>query len=306
MKVTLTGENSFMLHAELDKLVQQFLSEHGDMALERLDGEEATFERIQEALQSLPFLADKKMVVLRAPSLNRQFAEHAERLLNELPDSTDVILVEPKLDKRLSYYKFLKKATDFQEFVELDRPALARWLVPSAKVQGGTLSQNDALYLVERAGANQQLLSHELEKLLLFDPTVTRQSIELLIDPTPQSTIFELIESAFVGNKKRTLQIYEEQRSLKEEPQKIIAMLAWQLHILALIKTAGDRSFDQIARDARLSPYVVRKSAVIARQLSLGKLKKLVSDLLVIDRRLKREALDADEAMRLYLMKFDQ
>ncbi|HEY1835420.1 MAG TPA: DNA polymerase III subunit delta [Candidatus Saccharimonadales bacterium] len=302
MKVTLTGGNSFGLRGELDKLVANFLDEHGDMALERLDGEEATFERMQEALQSLPFLASKKMVVLRGPSANKQFAENAERLLTELPETTDVILAEPKLDKRLAYYKFLKKATDFREFVPLDASGLARWLMQAAKDRGGSLSSSEASFLVNRVGANQQLLGNELEKLALYDPKITRANIELLTEATPQSTIFELLEAAFAGNTKRAFKLYEEQRALKVEPQQIIAMLAWQLHILALVKTAGDRTSDQIAREAKLNPYVVRKSAAIARKLSLPELKTLIANLLEIDTRLKREPINADEALQNYLL----
>jgi DNA polymerase-3 subunit delta len=302
MQVTYTGENSFMLRSELSKLVQQFLKEHGDMALERIDGEEVSYERIQEALQSLPFLASKKMVLLRAGSANKQFVERAESLLKELPETTDLILLEPKLDKRSSYYKLIKKVTDFKEFPELDRAGLARWVVSAVKTLGGNISQSDAMYLVERAGANQQLLSHELEKLVLYSQEVTKESIDLLIDPTPQSTIFELLEAAFAGNAKRAMLLYEEQRALKVEPQQIIAMLAWQLHILALIKTAGERSPDQIAKEGKINPFVVRKSAAIARKMSLNQLKQLIYDLMTIDRRLKRESLDADEAMRNYLL----
>jgi DNA polymerase III delta subunit len=69
--VILTGTNNFGLRAELQKLVAMFVAENDDMALERLDGDDASFERIQEALQSLPFLSDKKMVVLQAPGIAR-------------------------------------------------------------------------------------------------------------------------------------------------------------------------------------------------------------------------------------------
>src|SRR6266496_4776235 len=167
MKMSLTGENSFDWRAELSTLTRQFVEEHSDMGLERLDGSEDSFARIQEALESLPFLSGRKMVILRSPSANKQFVEHAERLLSGLPETTDVILVEPKLDRRSSYYKFLKKATDFREFAELDENGLAHWLSESAKAQGGSLSLRDARFLAERIGLNQQLLASELEKLLL-------------------------------------------------------------------------------------------------------------------------------------------
>lgn len=302
MVITLTGENAFLLQQELRKLVSGFLAEHGDMGLERLDGDEAEYIRIQGALTSLPFLANKKMVVLRAPSANKRFVEEAEKLLAYIPETTDVIIVEPKLDKRLSYYKYLKKSTDFHEFSQLDVNGLAAWLVQAAKERGGTLSSSDARYLVERVGANQQLLANELEKLLIHDPKVTRQAIDGLTEATPQSTIFQLLEAAFAGNTKRALQLYQEQRALKVEPPQITAMLAWQLHVLAIIKTAGDRSPAEIAKEARLSPFVVQKSATIALKMSLSELKKLIADLLKIDVRSKRESIDPDEALQHYLL----
>lgn len=302
MIITLTGDNSYLLQRELRQLVGGFLAEHGDMGLERLDGEDAEFVRMQEAVTGLPFLANKKMVVLRTPSANKKFVEQAEKLLSDIPETTDVIIVEPKLDKRLSYYKYLKKSTDFKEFNQLDINGLAAWLQRLAKEQNGTISSNDARYLIERAGLNQQLLANELEKLLIHEPKVTRQAIDELTEATPQSTIFQLLEAAFAGNAKRALQLYQEQRALKVEPPQITAMLAWQLHVLAVIKTAGDRSPAEIAKEARLSPFVVQKSASIAHKMSLGELKKLIADLLKIDVRSKRESIDLDEALQHYLL----
>jgi DNA polymerase-3 subunit delta len=302
MVITLTGANSFLLRRELKQLTNDFLAVHGDMGLERIEGDEVDFGRISEALTSLPFLATKKMVVLRGASANKQFVEQSEKLLSELPETTDLIIVEPKLDKRLAYYKYLKKSTDFQEYNELDQNSLVNWLVATAKGQGGSISTSDARYLVERTGANQRLLGNELEKLLLYEPKVTPGTIELLTEPTPQSTIFQLLEAAFAGNTKRALDLYAEQRGLKVETPQIIAMLAWQLNILAIVKTAGDRSLDQIATEAKLSPYVVQKSATIAGKMTLAKLKSLITALLKIDTRTKRENLDPDEALQHYLL----
>ena len=180
---------------------------------------------------------------------------------------------------------------------------LAQWLTQRTKQQGGSISSGDARYLVERVGLNQQLLASELEKLLLYDLKITRETVDLLTEATPQSTIFQLLEAAFAGNAKRTMKLYTEQRALKVEPQQIIAMLAWQLHVLALVKTAGARNSQEIASEARLSPYVVQKSQAIAQSLSLAELKKLIKDLLTIDTRLKRESLDSDEMLKNYLLR---
>lgn len=302
MITVLAGENAFGLRRELDMLVAAFVAEHGDIAVERLDGEEATFERLQEGLQSSPFLAARKLVILRAPGANKQFTEQAETLLTSLPETTDVIAVEPKLDKRSSYYKLLKKITVVHEYGQLDEQGLVSWLVEQAKTQNGSLSLSDARFLVERVGANQQLLARELEKLLTYAPAVTKETIELLSEPTPQSKIFDLLEAAFAGNIRRALELYRDQREQKVDPSQIIAMLTWQLKILALIKTAGDRSTQDIVREAKLSPYTTQKSQTIAKRLSLAELKELVANLLAIDMRSKRENIDLDEALQNFLL----
>lgn len=303
MIIVLSGLNSYLLQQDLSKLVQKFLDDHGELALERIDCQEAELPRIEEAITSLPFLASRKMVVLRSPSANKQFVEKAERLLATVNDTTDLVIVEPKLDKRSAYFKFLKKSTDYREFTEPDVNGLAAWLIRSAKEQGGTVSSNDARFLVERVGVNQQLLANELNKLLLHNDKITRDSITLLTDQTPQSTIFQLLEAAFAGNAKRALNLYQEQRLLKVEAPQIVAMLAWQLHIIAIVKAAGNRSPNDIAKEAKLSPFVVQKSATIAHKLSLAELKDLIDRLLDIDIKSKRTNLDTDEALQHYFLR---
>jgi DNA polymerase III delta subunit len=303
MMVTLTGANDFLRQTELKKLFGDFVAEHTDMAVERFDGEEADAARMRESVSALPFLTARKLVVLYEPGKQKSFAENIEAILAGVAESTDLIIVEPKLDKRLSYYKTLKKATDFREFGDLDASGLMRWAGDYAKEQGGSLSSSDARLLIDRVGPNQLLLKQELDKLLIYEPQIIKAAIELLTEPTPQSTVFELLDAAFAGNSKRTMALYREQRALKVEPQAIIAMLAWQLHLLALVKSAGQRSSDDIAREARLNPFVVRKSQSLARNLTQDRIKTMIRDLLDLDLKLKTITIDADEALQLYLIK---
>lgn len=302
MITTLTGPNSYMLKQELDKMVSKFVSEHSELGLERLDGEEVEYDRLRESLESMPFLADRKLVVIRKASANKEFTENAERLLSELPETTDVVLVEPKLDKRLAYYKLLKKTTNYKEFNELDVPQLSRWLTELVKAKGGSLSSANANLLINRSGINQQLLANEIAKLLNYQPDITKESILLLTEQTPRSTIFDLLDAALSGKTKQAIDIYQELRLQRVEPVQIIALLAWQLHVLALIKTGGSQSASDIASSAKLNPYVVRKSMNIAERLSLNELKTIIRNVRDLDTRLKSESIDPDEAMLHLLM----
>src|SRR3954468_17737767 len=99
MIITLTGSNDFLRSQALKRLVGDFVAEHTDMALEKFDGEEATASQMRGGLQSLPFLTARKLVVLREPSRQKAFAEAIADILQEIPETTDVVIVEPKLDK---------------------------------------------------------------------------------------------------------------------------------------------------------------------------------------------------------------
>lgn len=301
--VTLAGTNSFLLHQDLKQRIAAFVATHGDLALEQLDGEEAAVDRIREALESLPFLASRKMVVLRTPGANKDFVERAEGLLSNAPETTEVLIVEPKIDKRSAYYKYLHKQTEYVSFDDLDENGLTAWLVRQAKAQGGDISMADARYVVGRAGTNQQLLANELTKLLLYEPHINRQSIDLLVEPMPQSSIFDLLDAAFSGNTKRAMSLYAEQRKARVEPQQIMAMIIWQLHVLAIVKAAGQRDAAVVAKDAKLNPYVVRKSMQVARTLTPGRLRQLIHAAAVLDTRLKSESLDTDDALQGYILR---
>ncbi len=302
MMITLTGPNDFQRKQTLTSLIDACIAEYTDMAVERYDGEDTEAARMAESVQSLPFLTARKLVILREPSKQKAFAENIATILESIADTTDVVFVEPKLDKRLTYYKMLKKLTDFRECPDLDANGLARWAVDYAKEQGGTIQVTDARMLIERVGGNQQALRLEMDKLLVYNPNITGAHIDLHTVRLPQSTVFELLDAAFAGNTTRAIALYDEQRSLKVEPQAIIAMLAWQLHILVVIKAAAGKSVDEIAGAAKLNPFVVRKSQGLVRNVSLSSLKRQVVSLLHLDYQLKRTAVHPDEAVQLFLL----
>jgi DNA polymerase III delta subunit len=138
--------------------------------------------------------------------------------------------------------------------------------------------------------------------LIVYSPKVSRESIELLTELTPQSTIFELIDAAISGNREKMLALYQEQRLLKVEPQQIIALLTWQFGSMALIKEALGKGSQNIAQKTRLNPYVVSKNTRMVNDLSSSSLKKMISGLITLDVDLKSKSIDPDEALQQYLI----
>lgn len=301
MIVTLTGSNFYLLKRRLDELTGGFMKKHGELSLERIDAEETEPQAILDAAQSLPFLASRKMVVVRNLGANKAASGQIEQIIGSAGDSTDLVFYEPSPDKRSSYFKVLKAKTQLEEFSELDVRGLAAWLVQEAKKQGGQLSPADANYLVERVGPNQEQLANELDKLITYEPKITRDNIDQLTVRTPQSRVFDLLDAAFAGNKKKALELYEEQRAQRVEPQAIMAMIAWQLKLLVLAKTGVDKSAAQIAKDSGVSPWPVQKAQNLARKIDDKRLAEMVAEALMIDEKGKTTNINLDEALKTYI-----
>lgn len=302
MIITLSGNNDFEVKTRLMKLVDDFLHENDEFALEKLDAVGLEYENIHDAVASMPFLTTKKMVVIRGIAQNKEVVEKIEQIIDAVSDSTDLVFVEPHADKRTVFYKSLKKLTTFEEYAELDASGLAKWVVAESQARGGKLSPSEAAYLVERVGANQLALSNELDKLLAYQPSINRQSIDLLTEQIPQSKIFDLLDATFAGNKRKALELYDDQRAQKVEPQAIMALLAWQLNIIALAKLGVGKTSAQIASDTKLSTYPISKAQTLASKISSEKLKQMIDDAVEIDYKSKNVSIDLDEALKAYIL----
>lgn len=302
MIITLTGNNAFALRQRLKELIGDFVSKHGELALERIDAEETGAQAIIDAIKGLPFLSPKKMVVVRDLSANKAATDKIEQIIAAAGDGVDLIVYEPSIDKRTSFFKVLQTKTKLENYPELDGRALPKWLIEEAKNQGGNLSLSDANFMVERLGNEQYLLSNELNKLITYDSKVTRQNIELLTEPTYRSKIFDLLDAAFSGNKQKALKLYQEQRAQKVEAPAIAAMIAWQLQLLTAVKYSEGRGIEQVAKDLNMSSYPVGKAARLAAKLDREKLRRLVNEVFEIDLKSKTTSVDLDEALKTYLV----
>lgn len=302
MIITLSGSNHYMINNELKNILSDFADQNGSMAIEQIDGGEAEFQSVTESLTNLSFLTPNRLIILKRGSNNKQFIDSVEKVLENIPSTNTIVIVEPNIDKRLSYYKSLKKLTEFKNYEDLEFGQLARWIDEKVKQQGGTINNNDARYLVELVGIDQMRLANEVKKLLSYQNEITRDSIDLLVEPTSQTTIFQLLDAVFGGKSEELLKIYDDQKRQKVEPQQIIAMLTWQIHILAMIKAAGNKSPNEIAKITKVSPFVINKSLGIARRLDKKAIQNLASSLLELDIKLKNKTVDADGALLQLLL----
>lgn len=291
MIITLTGENTFAAKQAERQLIQAFTAKHGPSGIDRVDGEDLDANRLPDLLQGATLFAPVRLVIFKNVSANKQLLEPLTEALPKTADETTVVIADHSLDKRTKLYKFLKSKSSFQEFAPLDESKLANWTRQIAKDHGAELARADATYLVQRSGRDQWRLQQEIDKLAHFSPQITRDTIDLLVEPAPEGTAFELLDAALAGQTGRVATLLATLKT-EEDPYKLFGLLASQVHALAVVSAAGARSPDQIAKDAGIHPFVARKTQPIVHRLGASRIQQITRQVADCDWQLKSTGVD--------------
>ncbi|MCU0667449.1 MAG: DNA polymerase III subunit delta [Patescibacteria group bacterium] len=303
MITLLYGENNQLRDEAIAQIHKQFVNQHGDMAVDSIDAEFATKEELINAVTTVPFLANKRLVIVRYLSANKELVAEINQILDFTAESTDLVLIESSLDSRSVYTKTLvSRCDDVRKYDSLDAPQVVDWIINIVNKAGGTISKPDASYLIERIGNNQITLSGEISKILLVNKKINKELINQLTVAVPQSSVFAMLDALSAGDVAVASRLYQEQRQQGMEPQAILGMIAWQLVVIATVFSYGNESSDTVAKKAKLSPFVVRKNQNLAKKLSKQNLVSMFDVAIATDLLIKTNKAKPDMAVHSLLI----
>lgn len=300
MVITLTG-NEFSIKQTLQTLAERFVAKFGPNGYERIDGEAFEAQGLASLLQGASLFTPQRLVVIRDAAKNKNLWESLGDWVGKVPADTTLVVIEPVIDKRTKTYKLLKNGSDFKEFAVPHDAELVRWLQAEVKSLGAELNPDDAQYLVDRVGRDQWALFQEVQKLASHK-VINTKLINELVAPNPEGSAFELLDAALAGRVDRVQQLVA---SLKyqEDPYKLFGLLASQVHALAVVVAAGGKSADQVAGDAGLHPFVVRKTQAVAQKLGKDRIKQIIVDVAACDMQLKTTGADPWQLLSILLQR---
>ena len=283
MIVTITGQSSFGAYQKLNQLKQAFVEAFGTSCLVDVDGEEATIDQVRQSVMSQGLFSTDSFVILRDVAKNKILQEGLVALLEDVPSEARLVIFDTNLDRRTTFFKSLKKGTDFIDCAVGDERELVQWTRDQFKEAGKELEFSEAQFLVQRVNADQWLLSNEIQKLANLDQKITKKVIEDMVDESFTESIFNLLDDAFSKRADKASAYYREMIANRVEAHYIFSMLVWQLHILLLVAHANGLAAEQIAKENKISPFVVQKTMAIYRKTSKNEIKAIVEKAAKID-----------------------
>lgn len=305
MIVAFIGENGYAREQAAAEYIANFVAVNGSTAVDRFEADNIEYSKLTDSFSTIPFLSPRRLIVIRDLSVNKEIVNDFEKIINNLADTNDLVIIENHIDSRSKYFSNLKKLAEVKEYAQLEGAELIEWAISYTDSLGGVIDRQTAFALIDRVGTNHQLIVNELQKLVLYDLHVTRESVNSLTAFNPQSSIFNMLDSAFNGDISQALILYAEQRAQGMEPQALLGMIVWQLYVLSLVKSAGNElPPNEIASQAKISPFVVRKNLTICRRLSTTKIVNLLELTIKTDRKLKTTNTNPDSAVQSLITAF--
>jgi DNA polymerase III subunit delta len=292
MIITLTGANTFAIQEKLAEIKQKFVDKNGSEGIESLNGESLDPVNLPQILTSISLFTPNRLIIIKNISENKAASEKLIGYIESIPDEVTVIIKENQLDKRTVLYKTLKKLTDFHEFAEPSEQEIIKWIQVRTQQEGGKIDQTVARKLYEMVGADQMRLSNEIPKLVAFQTQISLEVLNELVEANPSDTVFQLLENSLNGQTKQALEILDNLERSFEDPFQTANMLIWQTQVLAIVKSAGQRSDSEVAKEAKLNPYVVQKTRTLARRIDRPKLLNIIDAVAKLDIRLKSTSVE--------------
>jgi DNA polymerase III subunit delta len=268
------GTNTYMLRQKLREMTSTYLEKTGtDMGLERIDGANVTIDRLRSSLQASPFLTTSRLIIVESLGKNKVVSAKIDHLIELVPETTVAVFVETEIDQRTVYFKELSKSAKVVQFEALPLPKLGNWIQGQVENLGGTIDRSAVNLLLEMTNGDQWRLSEEIQKLVNYKSTVTRETIMLLVEAGLDQNVFDMVEAMSAGRADEALKTYRKLINAREDPFKILGMVEWQLRNLLLAKAGGQISQPELAKVGGMSPYVAGKMQTAARRHDLDTLK---------------------------------
>ncbi len=320
----LFGNDELAIARRLNEFAADFSdSASADMNTARLDARAMTGNDLNTAVNAMPFLAPKRLVLLANPSAKYNAPEARkkfEEFLVSVPDTARLVIYEVvdlksykdkarqdrEDDKQLWLVKWGRK-----NGIELERYALpsARdmtgWIIGETQNQSGQIEPRAAAQLAGMVGVNTRQAGMEIAKLLAYvnwARPVRVEDVEAVSIVTAEPDIFSLVDALSNGQAGEAQKLLH--RLLEaEDAFALWGMIIRQFRLLLLAREVIDaRGMVQDVQEALgVHPFVAEKTYAQARRFTMTSLEAIYHRLLEMDEAAKTSQVTLDLALDMFV-----
>lgn len=314
----------YLFHGEEDYLRDYYLNEmkrrlvSGGMEefnLHTLQGREFSPQALSEAIDCLPMMSARTLILIYDYDLFKApegWREQLTALLSDLPDYVCVVfiydLIPYKADARTRLAACLKANGSTVQFTRQEQGDLISWIKRRFRALNKEIDSAQAEYLIFLCGGLMTGLASEVEKIGSYAKgnKVTREDIDAVASPVLDAVVFRMTDAITAGDFNRAALVLGDLFQMGQSPIMILSVLGRQLRQLYSARLNWEAGQDA-ARLADLwgmkQSYPAQRLHQASRRFSAGWCRRAVILAAQADLDMKSSGRDNGEVLTELLLK---
>jgi len=270
-----------------------------------------TTDALIAAAETLPFLADQRLVVVREhPALTGR-AEADDKLLDYLqhvPDSCVLVFLQRgKADARKKLYKAVQKHGTVVSFAQLNDVELNQWIIRAFQGMGKECSPQTASLLAFTVGNDTALLRMEMEKLTALAGErgiIQDEDVRAVSTRSIECTVFEMVDAVVAGQEGKAFGLLRDMLVSGSDRIGILAMLLRQYRLLQHVKIMQfeKKSPQDIKQRLGIAPFAAERCIRQAQAYSGREVKQAVDICLNTEYRIKSGQMNQEGSLEAAML----
>ncbi|GGG84193.1 DNA polymerase III subunit delta [Staphylococcus pragensis] len=317
--VAVYGEVPELVEKKSNEIVNDFLNEEkDDFNYIKFNLYEHSMSNIIEETLTMPFISEKKAIVVKnsfiftGEKVSKDLTPNNDQILEFLNkyDGENLIIFEiyqNKLDERKKITKTLKQKGKLSKVEQMSEEEIKSWIQNKLYENYKDIKQDALNLFIELTGINFNIVSQELEKIILFlgdRATITKEDVNLIINRSLEQNVFLLTEYIQKGQKAKAISLVKDLIIMKEEPIKLLALITsnYRLYYQCKILSQKGYSGQQIAKTVNVHPYRVKLALTQVRHYQLNQLLNIIDNCAETDYKLKSSYMDKQLILELFIL----
>jgi DNA polymerase III subunit delta len=289
------------------------------------DGVQVNFDDLKNACETVPFLSDKRLVIVygllekfavktasgrnnaskKTETQNYTYETFAD-LLNRIPESTLCILIESEIKDNNPLFKMIAPSATIKTFPALKALDLQQWANQRVADEGGSISPSAVRLITRLVGGNLWILSSEIKKLVLYTDgrRIEEDDVNKLVAYTQQASIFGMVDAIIEFNLQRAESLVQQLLQGGESPIGLLSMLNRQMRLIVRARDLKNQKLPETEIRSRLGighEFILRKTLEQAQHYTLPRLREVYDQLLEADIAFKTSKYEGDLALNILI-----
>ena len=316
------GEEEYLMRQAIVLLKEKYInSSFETLNYVNIDEKESDFETILNACETLPFMGEKKMVVINdieklIESDNDDLSKKLSKYIEGLDSFVLLLMIDKNnsLKKTTSIYKKAKKMGIVIDFDGLKGRDINNWVLNTVKEKNKVISGSNINYFLNKStyskyGTSKNLydIENELLKVISYSEKdeISKENIDMVLIKTLDNNIFDLLKYISERNSDQAIVIFNEIHEMKEPIQRVVYMVIRHLRLLLMYKLYKEKGYSE--NDARskmkISPYEFKNISRQSTGFTKERLVIALDEILTLDVKQKTSSLDDKLALEILIVK---